>query len=106
MSSLIAPKKRFLQNQERAKNWNQFVEREEFINAIEAALLQYQINLVPLSLAEGATVAYQVKGAKEFANILLNLGEADVARKQSDPMALEDPSQIGSTHPFQAIHKP
>lgn len=102
----VTPKKRFLLSQERTKTWNSFVEREEFIQAVETALLQYQVTLAPNSLADGASVAYQIKGAKEFANVLLNLGVADVARKQSDSMALEDPSQIGSAHPFQAIHKP
>lgn len=106
MSNSVSPKKRFQLDTVAVQGWNATVEREEFIRAVETALLQYQVNLTPASLADGATVAYQIKGAKEFANLLLNLGVADVARRQSDPMTLEDPSQIGSTHPFQAIHKP
>lgn len=80
----LAPKDRFQSNQQRAGEHQDLVMSPEFKGACEIALAQYAVNLVCDNQMDAMAVGFKLQGAKDFANILLTLG--DLKKPPFDPM--------------------
>ena len=72
----LNPKKDFQDDAALRKWWASVVEQRGFNTAINAAFITLQQGLQPPpDLATAASYAYRIEGAKQFAQILMNLSE-------------------------------
>lgn len=80
------PKKDFCDDANRRKQWGDISASKVFNDAITAAfVIQQQILNAPPDLATAASYAYRMEGAKQFAQILMNLSEfAQTPRPATD----------------------
>lgn len=95
----IAPKLAFLADAKRASAHSDTMASPIFHAAANAALLQYQLNLLPGGSEPTALAACSLRlsGAKGFLDLLMNLGIPDAPRAAvRDPNALVPPEEFWS----------
>jgi hypothetical protein len=71
----ITPKTRFLENTADAARIREISESSMFHRAIESAMLQLQLDLAQKN-SEPAANFYRLDGAKQFVDMLMNIGES------------------------------
>jgi hypothetical protein len=71
-----SPKSRFLQNKKFIAGHVALFDTEQARQSIDTALLQYQNYLCDMGASIPAELFNRMKGAQDFVNILMNLGES------------------------------
>lgn len=73
----IEPTKNFCDRNTNRKGWQDITDTAIFNEAVQAALVQYQMNMPAASdMGNAAAIAMRLQGAREFAHLLTHLADA------------------------------
>ncbi len=89
----LNPRAAFQANPSVASAHSDVMASPAFHAAAAQAMLAYQFSLAGSPANEAITVAFKLRGAKEFLDVLMGIGVAQKPREMPDDMSLQSPDR-------------
>lgn len=89
----LDPRTAFVGDPARASAHSDVMASPLFHAAATQAMLAYQFSLSTAPANEAVVVAFKLRGAKEFLDTLMTIGEKQMPRPQADDAALQPPER-------------
>lgn len=91
----LTPKGDFKKNRKVANEHSELMASKGFREAAKVALVEYQRQKLTGDVQNPAASSLKLKGAQEFLDVLMNLGEPEAKREETDTNVLQPPEEFG-----------
>lgn len=89
MTTPRTPKHQFQQSPARASAWRELVVSDEFVSALNYALLQFVHESTPGQVYDAQAASHRLEGAKRFSVVLQTLGDTSAPAERTTESVLD-----------------